>query len=47
MALSGRHQQLCADCSFDFAEVLNVGNGKYAHAGKEWNVLSSGVVCSL
>jgi hypothetical protein len=47
MVLAGRHQQFWRNFGFDYSEVLNVCNGKYAHARKKWNVLPSGVVRSL
>jgi hypothetical protein len=40
MVLAGGHQQFWCNFCFDLTEVLNVGNSKYAHARKKWNVLA-------
>jgi hypothetical protein len=40
MVLAGGHQQFWCNFCFDLTEMLNVGNSKYAHARKKWNVLA-------
>jgi hypothetical protein len=47
MALAGCRQQFRHNFCFDFTEVLNVSNGKHAHACKKWDVLSSGIPSCL